>query len=68
MAPFRSGAGTARGPTRSSGAPDAPIIAGLFYAGIPVDELERGAGLVISGDRDLALRFADIFALPEKLV
>ena len=28
------------------------------------DELERDAGLVIEGDRDLALAYADIFELP----
>ncbi|WP_427965719.1 winged helix-turn-helix transcriptional regulator [Altererythrobacter sp.] len=48
-------------------APAAPVIAGMFYAGAPVDELERDAGLAIEGDRATALRFADIFELPEKL-
>lgn len=48
-------------------APAAPVLAGLLYAKLPVGELERDAGLVIDGDRALALRFADIFELPEKV-
>ena len=48
-------------------APAAPVLAALFYAGVPAAELERDAGLVIEGDRALALRFADIFELPPKL-
>ena len=47
--------------------PAAPVLAGLLYAGVPVEELEREAGLRIEGDRALALRFADIFELPDKL-
>ena len=45
-------------------APDAPVLAGLLYGGVGADELERDAGLVIEGDRDLALAYADIFELP----
>ena len=48
-------------------APDATTLAALFYAGLPVEELEREMGLVIEGDREAALRFAAIFELPEKL-
>lgn len=48
-------------------APLAPVLAALFYAGVPAGELERDAGLVIAGDRALALRFADIFELPAKV-
>ena len=48
-------------------APEAPVLAGLFYAKLPVEELEDKAALRIEGDRDLALRFADIFELPAKL-
>ena len=33
----------------------------------PVGELERDAGLVIEGDRALALRYASLFSLPDKL-
>ncbi len=48
-------------------APGASALAGLLYAKIPVEELERDAGLVIEGNRDLALRYANVFALPDKL-
>ena len=48
-------------------APDASVLAGLLYAKIPAGQLEAEAGLVVEGDRDLALRYADIFALPDKL-
>ena len=48
-------------------APDASVVAGLLYEKVPVEALERDAGLVIEGDRLLALRYADIFALPDKL-
>ncbi|AKM07168.1 winged helix-turn-helix transcriptional regulator [Pelagerythrobacter marensis] len=48
-------------------APNASILAGGLYAGIPWAELERNAGLIIEGDRALALRYADLFALPPKL-
>lgn len=49
-------------------APAASVVAGLLYAKVPVDQLERGAGLVMEGDRALALRYAALFALPDKLV
>lgn len=49
-------------------APDAGVMAAVLYAEVPVEELERGAGLVITGDRALALRFATLFTLPDKLV
>ncbi|MEH6683162.1 MAG: winged helix-turn-helix transcriptional regulator [Qipengyuania sp.] len=45
-------------------APGAPVLACLLYGGVGADELERDAGLVIEGDRDLALAYADIFELP----
>lgn len=48
-------------------APNASVVAAMLYAEVPVEELEEG-GLAISGDRALALRFASLFALPEKLV
>ena len=48
-------------------APVAAIVAGGLYAGIPWDELEREAGLIIDGDRDLALEYASLFSLPPKL-
>lgn len=46
---------------------DAAVLAAGIYAGVCWDELERNAGLVIEGDRALALRFADLFHLPTPL-
>ncbi len=48
-------------------APDASVIAGLLYAKIPAKALERDGGLMIEGDRALALRYAALFGLPAKL-
>ncbi|MFM7349571.1 MAG: winged helix-turn-helix transcriptional regulator [Erythrobacter sp.] len=48
-------------------APAAAVLAGGIYAGVPWGQLEAKAGLVIEGDRDLALRFAGLFALPPPL-
>lgn len=48
-------------------APAASVIAGGIYAGVPWAELEQQAGLVIEGDRALALRFATLFSLPPPL-
>lgn len=48
-------------------APVASVVAGGLYAGVPWADLEREAGLVIAGDRDLALRYAALFSLPPKL-
>lgn len=48
-------------------APTASVVAGGLYADIPWDDLERDAGLVIEGDRALALQYAGLFALPPKL-
>lgn len=48
-------------------APEASVIAGGLYAGVPWTELERDAGLSIEGNRELALRFAGLFKLPPKL-
>lgn len=49
-------------------APDAGVLAAAIYAGVPVETMERDAGLAITGDRALALRFMGLFALPDKLV
>lgn len=46
---------------------DAAIIAGGIYAGVPWADLEREAGLVIEGDRDLAMRYVAMFSLPPPL-
>lgn len=48
-------------------APNASVIAALLYAKMPPEELERDGGLVLEGDRALALRYAALFGLPEKL-
>jgi DNA-binding HxlR family transcriptional regulator len=48
-------------------APAATVLAGLLYADIPPEQLEREAGLTIDGDRALAMRYAAIFELPAKL-
>lgn len=48
-------------------APDASVMAALLYAEAPIAELERDAGLVIEGNRTLALRYASFFTLPDKL-
>lgn len=48
-------------------APAASIVAGGLYAGVSWDQLEREAGLVIDGNRALALRYAALFSLPPKL-
>ena len=47
--------------------PEAPTLAALFYGDIPIQVLEVEAGLVIEGARDVALRFAELFALPGKV-
>lgn len=48
-------------------APAAGAILPLFYGKRDPDEVNAAAGLTIEGDRDLALRFAGIFALPPKI-
>lgn len=48
-------------------APNASVMAALIYAKIPAEELERESGLVIEGDRGLALRYVARFGLPKKL-
>ena len=48
-------------------APAAPVVAGLLYAGVAVGGLEAESGLVIEGDRELALAFVDLFELPPPL-
>lgn len=48
-------------------APVASALAAGLYAGIPWQVLERDAGVSITGDRQLALRFASLFRLPPPL-
>lgn len=42
-------------------------IAALFYGKVPPGEWERAPGRAIDGDRVLARRFIDLFALPDKV-
>jgi DNA-binding HxlR family transcriptional regulator len=44
-------------------APAAPPIAAHFYGRVPADQID---GLEVTGDRDLAARFAALFSLPPK--
>lgn len=48
-------------------APTPMHVAALLYRKIPPGEWERGPGCEIAGDRVLARRFIDLFALPEKV-
>jgi DNA-binding HxlR family transcriptional regulator len=48
-------------------APAATVAAAGLYAGVPWEDLERDAGLVIEGNRMLAMRYAALFSLPPKL-
>ena len=48
-------------------APAAGAIMPLFYGKRDPDEVTTMTGLTIEGDRELALRFAGIFALPPKI-
>ena len=48
-------------------APAAAVMAALLYGNVPAETLEKDAGLVVEGDRELALRYAAIFELPDKL-
>lgn len=48
-------------------APAATVMAGLLYGDAPAEALEAEEGLIIEGNRDLALRYAQLFALPEKV-
>jgi DNA-binding HxlR family transcriptional regulator len=48
-------------------APSASVVAAGIYAGAPWEDLERDAGLVIEGNRMLAMRYAALFSLPPKL-
>ena len=39
----------------------------VFYGKYPLEEVEARDGLKVSGDRDLARRFVDLFSLPDKV-
>ncbi len=44
----------------------APALAALFYGGVPFAQLEGEGAVELSGKRDLAFEFADLFELPER--
>lgn len=48
-------------------APDAALLAAVFYGKVPWREL-TGQGVGVTGDLELAARFIDLFHLPPKLV
>ena len=48
-------------------APSAPVLARLFYGKEDPDRLAASDGLEITGDRALAMRFADLFELPPRI-
>ncbi|MBB5684488.1 winged helix-turn-helix transcriptional regulator [Sphingobium boeckii] len=39
----------------------------LFYGGMPLSQAEASGGILVSGDRAAAARFAGLFALPAKI-
>jgi len=39
----------------------------VFYGKYPLEEVESQGELKVTGDRELARRFIDLFALPEKV-
>lgn len=47
-------------------APNAMVIAGAVYGGIPLASLEAERAIAIAGDRALAERFVTLFPLPPK--
>ena len=64
---FSAGRGDGEGCQVRLSAPDARPIAGALYGGIPVEMLEREAGLEVVGDRALLRRFLALFGLPPKV-
>lgn len=46
------------------GVPDAAVLVALFYGKVDPAELEADAGLAITGERQRALDFVDLFELP----
>jgi len=61
-----------RGPDRDAEADltfaalDPAILLPVFYGDMPIESAEQDLGLTLKGDRDIADRFARLFALPEK--
>ena len=48
-------------------APNAMVIAGAVYGGVPLATLEAQGAIAITGDRSLAERFVTLFPLPPKI-
>jgi DNA-binding HxlR family transcriptional regulator len=64
---FRAERGEITAPGFTFAAPAASPIAFAVYGKLPFDEL-AGLGLSVTGDREAATRFIDLFHLPEKIV
>ena len=62
---FRAERGQPEEPDFTLAAPVAPPLAAAIYGKLPFDEL-AAAGLKVDGDSKAALRFIDLFHLPEK--
>ena len=43
-----------------------PVVAAVIYGNLPLADAEASGALALDGDRDLVLRFAGLFPLPEK--
>jgi DNA-binding HxlR family transcriptional regulator len=43
-----------------------PIVAALVYGGLPISDAEASGALLLQGNRDVVLRFAELFPLPQK--
>jgi DNA-binding HxlR family transcriptional regulator len=63
---LRAERGDPEAPDFTFAAPNAAPIAWAVYGKVPFAEL-AGAGLIVEGDRNAALRYADCFHLPEKI-
>ena len=48
-------------------ASEAPVLAVMFYGKVPMADLEASGGLMVAGDRTIAQRFIDLFALTPKI-
>lgn len=46
---------------------DAPVLAGVFYGDVPIEQLEQAGVLAVQGDRKLARKFADVLHLPPRI-
>jgi DNA-binding HxlR family transcriptional regulator len=64
---LRAERGEPDAPQFAFAAPVAALIAAAVYGKVPFDDLS-GAGLIVTGDREAALRYVDCFHLPDKIV